>query len=559
MNPRIKEIESRLDSIWDRKKEIESAYHNINIRIAEIPNTIKEHIAFDIASFDNIKAPNHPLSMIVEEICSKVEDQLNTIWYPFAQAINRCNVCCPASPFEISSFSELYNNCCSKLKQLVVLSIPHNLSLHFNNQISQSAILYHIRDIISAQSVVLFKPIYYQINSLACSFYEDAINCLAEERTYFSSCLSKIKESFVSYQPNFNSIKNESASSQSTKTSTKKDSTDNKNAMGSGSIAAAAGGMLSGVACAAGALAGGIFNLIADNIWKIGKAENNPTKDDERENQQNEKKQTIDNEVKLEKADVAVYAPAEAIKGDDVLIQVYIYLPSDVPLVKTLAAQVDPDATRRNYIPLTQLLKQGDKIKIAIKSYGGDVIEEPLYETQWNRSLIKHEFIVSIPADFHKSSLLNSVNIFVNDVPVGEMKFKIRIVDSHPTTLWSEVQSKQYKKSFISYSHEDVERIRFLAEGFKIQGVDYFFDEHSLRTGDNYPKEIDQYISDCDVFVLCWSENAKKSAWVERESKLALRRYHNDDNSIRIYPISIIPKTDLPSYLSDKFHFGQIE
>lgn len=234
-------------------------------------------------------------------------------------------------------------------------------------------------------------------------------------------------------------------------------------------------------------------------------------------------------------------------------------MPSEVSFVSALASQVDPDATRRNYIPLTQLLKQGDKIKIALKSYGGEVLEEPLYEAQWNRSLIKHEFVVSIPDDFHKSSLLNSVNIFVNDIPVGEMKFKIHIVDSCPRTLWSEVHSKKYKKSFISYSHDDVERIRFLAEGFKVQGVDYFFDEHSLRTGDNYPKEIDQYISNCDVFVLCWSENAMKSDWVKRESQLALQRYNNEDNSIRIYPISIIPKADLPPSLSDKFHFGQIE
>lgn len=50
-----------------------------------------------------------------------------------------------------------------------------------------------------------------------------------------------------------------------------------------------------------------------------------------------------------------------------------------------------------------------------------------------------------------------------------------------------------------------------------------------------------------------------KSDWVKRESQLALQRYHNDDNSIRIYPISIMPKADLPPSLSDKFHFGRIE
>lgn len=460
MNPRVKEIESRLDYIWDRQKEVKSAYHNLNVRIAEIQDTIKEHVPFNIVSFDNINEPNQHISMFVDEICRNIESQINTIWLTFAHAISRCNVSCPTSPYEISFFVELYNNCCAKLKQIGELSIPNNLYLHINNQINQSAILNYAKHIISEQTVVIFKPIYYQIDSLAGNFYEDAIHSLDNERIYFSTCLSKIKESFVSYQPKFNSPKNESTSSQSTKTPTKIDSTNNKSAIGSGIIAAAAvGGVIPGVACAAGALVGGIAKLLAGNMWKFGNSENNPTPEDEKENHQNNKRQAAGNEVKFEKADAAVYAPAEAIKGDDVLVQVYIYLPSDVSLVKKLAAQVDPDATRRNYIPLTQLLKQGDKIKIAIKSYGGDVIEEPLYETQWNKSLIKHEFIISIPDDFHKSSLMNSVNIFVNDVPVGEMKFKIRIVDSSPTTLWSEVQSKQYRKSFISYSHDDVEKI----------------------------------------------------------------------------------------------------
>lgn len=173
--------------------------------------------------------------------------------------------------------------------------------------------------------------------------------------------------------------------------------------------------------------------------------------------------------------------------------------------------------------------------------------------------MLKHEFVLSIPDSFSKRDFLCSVSIFINDIPVGDMKFKTTIVDDKPQTLWAEVKSHKYKRSFISYSHADADKIRFLAEGFKIQGIDYFFDEHSLRTGDNYPKEIDEYILSCDIFVLCWSKNAKTSDWVLRECKLALQRYDNKSGDLRIYPLSITPKADLPSILQDKFHFGQID
>lgn len=555
MDPKIKEIESRLVSIWDRKKEIESAYHDVRVQIGEIPNTIQEIIAFKIASLNNVKDAGQTFSLILDQINNETENLLNDIWKPFAQAINNCHVCCPVSPFEISSFSELYNDRCLNLKQRAVGVLPNLLSLLINNQDSQSPQGKHAILLIADQCATFFNPIYGHLYSLTNKFYEEAIHNLDRDRTYFSSCLSKIRETFVSYQPKHKLMKEDC-------TPLKSDSHQQKNEKNNNS-AISLGIFGAGVAAcggAIGALAGGVIGaLIGGNFWRVGKLGIESTKDVEENNIQNNKDKNREDEKLFDKADSAVYAPAEAVKGDDILIQVYIYLPSEVSFVSTLASQVDPDATRRNYIPLTQLLKQGDKIKISLKSYGGEVLEEPLYETQWNRSLIKHEFVVSIPDDFHKSSLLNSIIILVNDVPVGEMKFKIRIVDSCPRTLWSEVHSKKYKKSFISYSHDDVERIRFLAEGFKIQGVDYFFDEHSLRTGDNYPKEIDQYISDCDVFVLCWSENAKKSSWVIRESNLALKRYQNDDNSIRIYPLSIIPKADLPPSLSDKFHFGQIE
>lgn len=260
------------------------------------------------------------------------------------------------------------------------------------------------------------------------------------------------------------------------------------------------------------------------------------------------------------KVNSAVYAPSEVNRDDSVIIQVYVYKPSEEYKIAKVASDIDEDATRRNYTPLTSMVKKGDKIRLLLRSYSRNIeIEESSHEGIWANELFKHEFIAYVPGDFSKSNFLCSVNILINDIPVGDMKFKVSVVDHRPRKLWTEIKNNGYKKSFISYSHADAEKIRFLAEGFRIQSIDYFFDEHSLRTGDNYPKEIDEYISTCDVFVLCWSENAKTSDWVNREYNMALQRYERESDNIKIYPISIVPKAELPSNLRSKFHFGIIE
>lgn len=317
-----------------------------------------------------------------------------------------------------------------------------------------------------------------------------------------------------------------------------------------------------------GALCGGVPGLLLglglSSIFGFNKKKNASTatssESTDLTNASKTKTCKSEEDICLTKAKSAVYAPSEVNRGDSVIIQVYVYTQNDEEKVSEIAAEIDNNATRRNYIPLSSMIKRGDKIRLAFRCYSRSIeLEETSSEGIWTNDLFKHEFVVYVPEDYNRSNFICSVNLFINDIPVGDMKFKINVVDYEPRKLWAEIKSNRYKKSFISYSHADAEKIRFLAEGFKIQGIDYFFDEHSLRTGDNYPKEIDDYISSCDVFVLCWSENAKASDWVRREYNMALQRYDKESDKLKIYPISIVPKADLPSTLQKIFHFGKIE
>jgi|GEM_PF-5713218 len=509
------ELQRLLDSSFE-------AVLHIQNKVNDVINEIEFKTDQNVSSWAGI------LGMITP-YAKKIDSFYDTRWRQFVGAIKKCGVCF-SDESVINLFSTIdvaaIKNALSASDRMRQLCDPESIAeslkgilLQYNETVGK-----RIKDLASE---------YYD---RACCEIKKSIQANHQEE-YCAQICRKIAESF---SPIIENISPATTPEPNEKTPMPADKTAD-----SGSI----------IGAIAGSVVGGVIGSISNFL--IGSGIGAAFVDEIG----SEAVSLNENKTKPEpkKVDAAIYAPSEAMKGDDILVQVYLYEEKDTTLVSVLASQIDPDAKQRNYIPLSQLISRGDKVRIEIKAYGGVILEETSYEAEWRETMLKHEFVLSIPDSFARRDFLCSVSIFINDIPVGDMKFKTNIVDDTPRNLWADVKSHKYKRSFISYSHADAKKIRFLAEGFKIQGIDYFFDEHSLRTGDIYPKEIDEYILSCDVFVLCWSKNAKTSDWVMRECKLALQRFNNECGEIKIYPISIAPKADLPSILQDKFHFGKIE
>jgi hypothetical protein len=68
-------------------------------------------------------------------------------------------------------------------------------------------------------------------------------------------------------------------------------------------------------------------------------------------------------------------------------------------------------------------------------------------------------------------------------------------------------------------------------------GAEFFLDLLSLRPGQRWERRLYAEIDRCDVFVLFWSSNAKRSKWVRIETERALARQGNDENA----PPAIVP------------------
>ena len=147
------------------------------------------------------------------------------------------------------------------------------------------------------------------------------------------------------------------------------------------------------------------------------------------------------------------------------LVQVFLYRDDEERVVSCKAAEVDPDARRQNYTPLSVKLKVGDRVKAKLTMSGkGIEVNESIQEMIWQGHYTDCGVFVS--EDYRPSSMIGTVMLTVNDIPCGRMMFMTKIV-SQPQKLYAKIESKVFQKIFISYSHKDESTVKFFAKAFQ--------------------------------------------------------------------------------------------
>jgi hypothetical protein len=74
---------------------------------------------------------------------------------------------------------------------------------------------------------------------------------------------------------------------------------------------------------------------------------------------------------------------------------------------------------------------------------------------------------------------------------------------------------------FVSYSHEDAEIIRCLAENIDVDGFETWWDR-KLIPGQEFDREIEKNVSNSKCVVVAWSKHSVDSRWVRAEASEAL-------------------------------------
>lgn len=264
---------------------------------------------------------------------------------------------------------------------------------------------------------------------------------------------------------------------------------------------------------------------------------------------------------KQEYVNSTVFAPYETEKGEVLTIQVMLYKDSQYDQVKRKARMIDPKAAERNNQVISVPLQKGDVISANLSFFCPNVDKDYIViqsndkHISWNNNVEVITFPVFIDERFNRKMLNGKVVLKLKEIPILEMVFNVRIVDVKDRhTALADVYAERLSRVFISYSHLDAEKVKYISETCRAIKCDYFFDRHSLAPGDRYEKKIFHYIDQANLFILCWSKNAEASEWVGKERKRALVNMKGNSN-LRIYPISMQPKADVPDDMKDILFF----
>jgi hypothetical protein len=259
--------------------------------------------------------------------------------------------------------------------------------------------------------------------------------------------------------------------------------------------------------------------------------------------------------------DCSVFSPASVTPDDMFLVQVFVHLPEQVEFAKQNAQQFDPEAKQLGVKSLGVPIKRGSELTFNL-SIPKLEVDDPIQNLSWNGRADSIQFGVTVPADITQKTVIGTVTVSQNTIPLGHLKFKLSIVSSASSTsknpqLVGEV-ARYYRKAFVSYSSKDRIEVLKRVQGLAVSGITVFQDVLNLEPGDRWEQELYRNIDECDLFLLFWSTAAKESPWVLKEVLYALERQGSDRlRSPEIIPVIIEgpPLVPPPPELQD-LHFN---
>jgi hypothetical protein len=140
-----------------------------------------------------------------------------------------------------------------------------------------------------------------------------------------------------------------------------------------------------------------------------------------------------------------------------------------------------------------------------------------------NRDKKQYEYCLKIP------------NIEISDYFDYEMK---RYLKSGERFEDSQGESKQSKKVFISYNHNDINFVKALKKDLENADIHLIIDIESMKFGDDIKEFIEASVKHSDITLSVISENSLKSPWVMLES-LETFLYEDVEKKLRFIPVVI--------------------
>ncbi len=207
-------------------------------------------------------------------------------------------------------------------------------------------------------------------------------------------------------------------------------------------------------------------------------------------------------------------APKTFLKGQYSIVHVLMYEQEYRCEVDALiaASDVPVQESRSGFAKV----HEGAEIKIVLSSPDVE-IEEAEALRLWQGGYLDFNFSVKLPEGFAKSSILLKAQVYADGFLITRLMFTAMCAS--PLEQKLEAFRKDVLSVFLSYSSEDRPTVMMIARVMSaIYGREnVFIDVDKLRMGEDWWARVKSEIDRRDVLYLCWSRNAMKSEYVDKE------------------------------------------
>jgi len=260
--------------------------------------------------------------------------------------------------------------------------------------------------------------------------------------------------------------------------------------------------------------------------------------------------------------DCSVFAPPSVCQDESFLVQVFAHLPEDSAEAREIANEFDGTSKRRGFKGLDTEVARGSTLAFTLVVSNLE-IEDPVQHLVWRGRTESVQFDVHVPLDRRPGRLTGKVLVSQASVPIGHIAFTLEVAagapNEHPRELKPVGDSaSRYSKAFISYASADRDRVAPRVQMLRPFGIEYFLDALDLEPAERWEKKLYRHIDECDLFLLFWSNAARQSEWLRKETQHALnRKAGNDAAPPEIFPVTLdAPPIPKPWEELTHIHFG---
>jgi hypothetical protein len=174
----------------------------------------------------------------------------------------------------------------------------------------------------------------------------------------------------------------------------------------------------------------------------------------------------------------------------------------------------------------------------------------------WDGEIGSATFPVHVPSNCTHGSHRGTALFHVDGIVIAKLHFVVEIGPLDKPTPGLLGHERHYRRAFASYASQDRDDVLARIQGILkvLPQLDIFFDVASLRSGEKWAPRLEQEIVAREVLYLFWSEHARKSEWVEREWRTALRHH----GLTGIDPVPLVSPEEVPpaKELASELHFN---